>query len=155
MRQLASLTDGKKGTLVAQMPLLWDFRRGAPLQGSWMYRGPQREFPELPIDITGRQSRGWSQVRTDLYLQAQGVLAQGGQSALGEYWYRTSLELTGEQLAGNIHLIFPGLFNEAWLYVNGQRTAWREYREPWWATTISSSGMSILPHDCSADATRS
>ena len=26
----------------------------------------------------------------------------------------------------------PGLFNEAWLYVNGQRTAWREYREPWW-----------------------
>ena len=132
MRELASLTDGKKGTLVAQMPLLWEFRRGAPLQASWMYKGPERGFPELPIEIASRQSRGWSQVRTDLYLQAQGVLAPDGQSALGEYWYRTSLELTREQLAGNLHLMFPGLFNEAWLYVNGQRTAWRNYREPWW-----------------------
>ena len=91
MRELASLTDGKKGTLVAQTPLLWDFRRGAPLPPSWTYKGPERGFPELPIESPAGRVAVWSQVRTDLYLQAQGVLAPDGQSALGEYWYRTSL----------------------------------------------------------------
>ena len=31
-------------------------------------------------------------------------------------------------------LMFPGIFNEAWLYVNGKMVAHRAYREPWWQT---------------------
>jgi hypothetical protein len=34
--------------------------------------------------------------------------------------------------SGKVHARFPGLFNEAWLYVNGHQVAHREYREPWW-----------------------
>ena len=44
MRELASLTDGTRGTLVAQMPLVWDFSRGAPLPASWTYKGPVSGF---------------------------------------------------------------------------------------------------------------
>jgi len=33
-----------------------------------------------------------------------------------------------------LHLMFPGLFNEAWLYVNGALVAHRNYKEPWWRT---------------------
>ena len=36
--------------------------------------------------------------------------------------------------SGQLHLMFPGLFNEAWLYVNGTLVAHRSYKEPWWRT---------------------
>jgi len=40
--------------------------------------------------------------------------------------------LNAEQTGGNVHLMFPGLFNEVWLYVNGEMVAHREWTEPWW-----------------------
>ena len=33
---------------------------------------------------------------------------------------------------GKVHLMFPGLFNECWLYVNGSLVAHREQRAMWW-----------------------
>jgi hypothetical protein len=35
---------------------------------------------------------------------------------------------------GPLHILFPGLFNEAWLYLNGRYAGHRAYREPWWET---------------------
>jgi hypothetical protein len=125
MRDLQQLINGPGGTLVARTPLEWSFRRDMADTGlarGWAY--------------TRAESDGepWERLRTDTYLQAQDVLLPDGQSFVGYYWYQTEVELTPAQVAGNIHLQFPGLFNETWLYVNGTLVAHRPIREPWWLT---------------------
>lgn len=136
-RRLARLTDGLEGRLVAKLPLVWNFRRGEPVPKEWTYRGgEQQEGSDAPVSarLPPLHDAERQPVRTDLYLQAQGVLGDGPVTALGYYWYETMIQLTSDQLAGEIHLMFPGLFNEAWLYVNGHQVAHRPYREPWWGT---------------------
>ena len=46
--------------------------------------------------------------------------------------YPDRIRSRGLPVEGTIHVRFPGLFNEAWLYVNGHLVAHREYKEPWW-----------------------
>ena len=40
--------------------------------------------------------------------------------------------MTAAQTAGAVHLRFPGLFNECWLYVNGREVAYRKQGKLWW-----------------------
>lgn len=118
-RDLAALTDGSKGRLILRTPQAWSFRadpRDTGLVRGWGYT----------------RATDWDTAPTDLYLQAQGLLHPDGQNYTGHWWYQTELELTPAQAAGNPHLMFPGLFNETWLYVNGQLVAHRPVREPWW-----------------------
>jgi hypothetical protein len=135
--ELKALMDGSKGTLVARMPLTWAFKAEKPLPAAWRYDGPEGAVPlgndRYAVDEPSL-ANGWRIVRTDLYLQAQDVLAPDGQSHLGHYWYRSALEITQSGAGGQLHLMFPGLFNEAWLYVNGALVAHRNYKEPWWRT---------------------
>jgi hypothetical protein len=42
------------------------------------------------------------------------------------------IDLAAEQTQGPVHLRFPGLFNECWLYVNGQQVAHRPFKGVWW-----------------------
>lgn len=133
LRELAALTDGSKGSLVARLPLRWSFRPGDPVPLGWTYTGERGG--EGPCTDAGSPARpGWRDVRTDLYLQGQGILRPGRENDLGDYCYRSSIELTAAELAGRTRIMFPGLFNEAWLYVNGTRIAHRTYKEPWWTT---------------------
>jgi hypothetical protein len=124
MRALAALTDGTRGSLVAKLPREWSFAIEQPMPADWVYVGPEgadagrnRSMPDA----------GWRPIRTDLYLEGQGVPAP-----VGHYWYKTTVELEQGQTGGPVHIRFPGLFNEVWLYVNGQPVAHRDYREPWW-----------------------
>ena len=71
-------------------------------------------------------------LRVDLYAQAQGVLHPDWQSFTGSLWYRTDVKLTARQLAGEVHVHFPGLFSEAWLYINGVLVAYRPQNHMWW-----------------------
>jgi hypothetical protein len=71
-------------------------------------------------------------VRTDLYVQAQGVRRSDGQSDLGDLWYRTDFDLTPSQAANEPHIKFPGLFNQCALYLNGEEVAQRKYNDLWW-----------------------
>ena len=71
-------------------------------------------------------------VRTDLYPQAQGVLHPDWQAFTGSMWSKTEVELQNDQAEGVVHLKFPGLFAEAWLYVNGYLVQHREQRGMWW-----------------------
>ena len=50
----------------------------------------------------------------------------------GYLWYRTDVTLSAAEAAGPVQLMFPGLFNEAWLYVNGQPVAHRDFPRLWW-----------------------
>ena len=139
-QELLPFTDGTKGTLVAKLPLEWNFRRDAD------DRGVKEHWGKQPVDLTwwneqaeptsveSRQSNpgNWEKVRSDLYLQAQGLVTKDYQSYTGHGWYNTTIPLTQDQVKGKVHIRFPGMFNETWLYVNGKEVAHRELRAMWW-----------------------
>jgi len=130
-RQIAALTDGTKGRLIARLPLAWSLGLRDPVPEGWTYKGEVGGAGPCLGTATGTATR---MVRTDLYLQAQGVSRAGGANDLGSYCYETALDLDGSDVAGGVHLIFPGLFNEAWLSIDGKPVAHRSYAEPWWTS---------------------
>jgi hypothetical protein len=140
-RELLPLVDGAKGRLVAKTPLVWNFRRDPNDVG--LKEGWQKQPVDLtwwkglkqPVSLADRQNNPggcWEQLRTDLYAQAQGIVTKDFQSYTGHAWYQTDLDLDAVQAPGDLHLHFPGLFNECWLYVNGEPVAHREFKGVWW-----------------------
>lgn len=144
-RDLAAYTDGPKGKLVAKLPLEWSFRRDPHDTGvasGWAYKpvdltwwnSQQTQKGESLTDRHRTNPGHWEPLRTDLYMQAQGVVSPDYHSYTGHAWYRTDFDLPAGADKGSVHVRFPGLFNEAWLYVNGSLVAHRPYKEPWWLT---------------------
>lgn len=143
-RELLTLTDGTKGTLIKELPLEWFFIRDIENIGI------KKQYYEYDyvVDLSyWNKNKGrfnlrtrkdypentWEVVKTDLYLQAQGIRRKDRQVELGYGWYRTEIECSNTDVQGNVHLMFPGLFNECWLYINGQEIAHREgYNALWW-----------------------
>jgi len=140
-RELIPFTNGEKGTLIAKLPLEWAFHRD-PLRN-----GMERGFLDGPIDLSFWNAHGqefdvntkkdypldqWEMIRTDLYVQAQGVRQPDQQSFVGDLWYRTNVSLSADQAAASPHLYFPGLFNSCELYVNGGEVAQRKQKDLWW-----------------------
>lgn len=139
-RDLLPLIDGTKGKLLKKLPLEWAFRRDprdtglvsgwakAPIDLTWW--NAQKE----PRSLNSRRENPgqWEMLRTDLYLQAQGVLHPDQQSYTGHGWYRTDVELDASEASGPVHILFPGLFNECWLYVNGYLVKHRPMGALWW-----------------------
>lgn len=140
-RGLQKLIDGTEGTLITNASLEWAFRRDphdSGLAGGYAYSPVDLTYwnankdkltPENRKDYPTNQ---WEMLRTDLYAQAQGVRHPDGQSFTGYGWYRTEMNLTAAQTAGKVHLMFPGLFNECWLYVNGKLISHRPFPDIWW-----------------------
>jgi hypothetical protein len=141
-RDLQHYVAGTNGALIVRTPLEWAFRRD-PAD-----RGVKEQWAAKPADLSFWKEKGgsytpesrkdyppdqWEMVRVDLYLQAQGIRHPDRQSYTGHGWYRTELDLKADQVAGKPHLMFPGLFNECWLYVNGAEVAHRAQSGPlWW-----------------------
>lgn len=140
-RELEQWVNGDKGDLVLKLPLEWAFRRDPK------NIGVQENFAAGPVDLTFWQAnRGtytldllkdypvseWEMLRTDLYIQAQGVRNPDRQSYTGYAWYRTEVDIPKEQADKKLHLRFPGLFNECRLYLNGKEVAHREQNPLWW-----------------------
>jgi len=140
MRGLLALTDGPQGTLVAKTPLEWAFRRDphdSGLARGWAQKAADLEFWNAKGKSVSWEERKdypdeWQMLRTDIYMQGQGVRHPDRQSYTGYYWCRTEIELTAEQTSGKVHLLFPGLFNECWVYANGELAGYRTFSEPWW-----------------------
>ena len=130
LRELARLTDGTKGQLIAKLPRNWSFVLRDPVPAGWRYAGEIGGAGPCRGGIATTPAP--QVVRSDLYLQGQGVLRPGGENDLGYYCEETQVHLSATDAAGSIHLMLPGLFNEAWLYVDGRPVAHRSYREPWW-----------------------
>jgi len=139
---LASLTDGTKGTMITPLPLEWAFHRDphdTGLARGWAYQKADLTFwnaNKAKYDIYTRKdypTTEWETLRTDLYAQAQGIRHPDNQSFTGFLWYKTNVNLKAADVAGPVHLMFPGLFNEGWLYVNGNLVAHRDgYQPMWW-----------------------
>ena len=140
-RELIPFINGEKGTLIAKLPLLWDFHRDQA--GNGMAKG----FLDGPIDLSFWNAHGqefdvaarkdypgdqWETIRTDLYVQAQGMRLPDQRSFVGDLWYRTNVKLSKAQASASPHIRFPGLFNNCNLYVDGVEVARREIEDLWW-----------------------
>lgn len=142
MRELEALTNGSQGILVAKLPLEWAFRRDphdSGLASGWAYTKADPSTwnsggKALSIEARKDYPNAWEMLRTDIYAQGQGIRHPGGQSFTGHYWYQTEIDLAAHHTAGRPHLMFPGLFNECWLYVNGELVAHRPFAATWWST---------------------
>lgn len=140
-RRIGDLANGKQGTLIAKLPVEWAFHRDPHDTG--LAQG----YAYTPVDLTFWNAHGktlkpeqrkdyptdqWETLNVDIYAQAQGILHPDWQSFSGHLWYRTDSKLSAADVKGKTHLMFPGLFNEAWLYVNGYLVAHREFPAIWW-----------------------
>ena len=79
-------------------------------------RGGRGDGPQGVLPTTARKAatgeaptaaNGWKQLRTDLYLQAQGILAPDNQSYTGHYWYQTTLDLKAVLQDQSITYLIP------------------------------------------------
>lgn len=138
-RKLAKLTNGEAGTLVLKTPLEWLFRADSQNVGPDQKWASASIPPPVKKEGIARwqdvqsQVGNWQWLRTDRYLQAQGVVASDHQSYTGHAWYRTEIDVPADKAGGKLQLMFPGLFNECWLYINGELVAHRDnYNPVWW-----------------------
>jgi len=74
----------------------------------------------------------WEMLRTDLYMQAQGVIEPDYRYYNGHAWYRTDVTAGKNELDGQVRIMFPGVLNECWLYVNGHLVGHRPVDLSWW-----------------------
>jgi hypothetical protein len=140
-RDLRALVDGQRGRLLRALPLEWSFHRDKERKGQEagysagavdlrFWREHKNEY-----DLDSRKDYPpdqWEMVRTDLYIQAQGIRDPDRQGYTGDYWYRTEPALTAEEIGAHPRLHFPGLLNACELYVNGVEAARHNQVEPWW-----------------------
>lgn len=140
-QELLPLVDGTKGKLIAKLPLVWNYRRDPKdvgLKEGWVSQAPNLDWWKAESKQGARaahvrnQEGHWEEVSSDQYLQAQGIVTGDYQSYTGHGWYQTEIELTPEHLQGKVMLKFPGVFNEFWLYVNGQEVLHRPFKGLWW-----------------------
>lgn len=139
-RELLKFTNGDSGTLLVKMSLEWAFMRDPD------NKGLEKKLPDCPVDLSywngNRKDYNietlkdyttdkWETIRTDLYIQAQGIRSPDNQSYTGYAWYRTDIDV--DKAGEKIHIRFPGLFNECWLYVNGNEVGHRTVgSQMWW-----------------------
>jgi hypothetical protein len=140
-RELNKLVNGEKGKLVQKLPQQWAFRRDphdTGLASGWAQKPIDLSYwnaNKNKLTIHNRKdypTTQWEMLDTNLYIQAQGVRFPDYQGFTGFGWYRTSFNLSADQARGKLNLMFPGLFNEAWLYINGYLVAHRPLKEVWW-----------------------
>jgi len=144
---LKKLTDGSEGRLIKTLPLEWAFRRDPNDTGLALGWGYQDEidlsyWKEHGGEVTVRNRKDyptteWEMLRTDLYMQAQGVLHPDRQAFTGYAWYRTKVDLGRRDAKQSVHIRFPGLFAGSWLYCNGVLVAHRKQNPMWWRNSYA------------------
>jgi len=132
-QQLAGLTDGTKGTLVAAVPLLAKFARDP------FNEGVIGEWYDPKFD-----DAKWGQENTFICWEAQDPpLDDKGHDYDGYGWYRATIDIPANFAGKPIIFHCGGVMNEGWVWINGQYA----YHDPfalWW----------LHPHDFEVDVTK-
>lgn len=114
-RQLAKLEQ------VVKAPLEWHFKVDSKDSGIWRNWAQSTDFSD------------WKQLRIDALPRHLGILEADHTSPEGYAWYACQIELSPKQIGkGDLQLVFPGLFNNSWLYLNGHLVDWRSQQDLWW-----------------------
>jgi hypothetical protein len=116
--QLADMTGGKTGTLVALLPEKTRFlidRQDDGRFAGWF--APQWDDAAWPI------------VSTTQPFYAQGYMDKEGHAYVGPMWYRFEVDIPEQAARGPVKLYAPAVESEAWCWVNGRYTGHRRFRE--------------------------
>ncbi|MBI2191392.1 MAG: DUF4838 domain-containing protein [Planctomycetes bacterium] len=131
--ELAAMTGGGTGSIVAPLPLEMRFARdrfNEGVIGEWY--------------DPGFDDRSWEKKNTFfLWEQQDPPEDAAGHDYDGYGWYRATVEIPGHLAGRSIHFWCGGVMNEAWVWVNGEYAGHREHRI-WWRG----------PHDFDLDVTR-
>ena len=121
----------------------WKFHRGGAINAemvdcddsAWRTVTLPHDYSMEPaIDVTDarpRREQGWDDVQTGPFTRLNFGDSDQGQTVGGEGWYRKTLVLpvaTGETLDDylgrtNVSILFDGIYNQAEVWVNGQKAA--------------------------------
>jgi hypothetical protein len=119
-QQLADLTTGKTGKLVAILPEKARFK--TDLRDDGRYFGWYE---------TEHKDGDWETVLTTVpfYRQARNCVDEQGYPYLGAMWYRMEVKVPDVAKEEKVFLYIPTVETEAWVWVNGQFVGHRPYRD--------------------------
>jgi len=104
---------------VKNTPFRWYFKKDPADHGIWQNWGSVTDFQD------------WQSVEVDRLYRHQGVSQPDDH---GEYvWYGCQLEVSRSEAKKKLALVFPGIFNSSWLYINGDLIDHRQQKELWWS----------------------
>jgi hypothetical protein len=120
--ELAAMTDGERGTMIAPLPLEAKFQRD--------------RFNEGVIDewyLPEHDDRSWGTKNTFLTWDAQDPPEDGkGHDYDGYGWYRFTMTVPADAVAKTLKLRLGGVINEGWVWINGRYAGHRPWYL-WWA----------------------
>lgn len=117
-RQLADLTNGKKGDLVALLPEQAQFNVDPYDEGRFAgWNKPEWD------------TRAWKPVLTTKPFYAQGYMSPEGYPYVGPMWYRFDVHVPARFKGRPVTLLAPVVETEAWVWVNDKYVGHRPYNE--------------------------
>lgn len=122
--ELAAMTDGSKGDLVALLADKWTFRTD-PHDEGMIYEWYARDL----------DTRKWGTIRTTRTWDLQGLEDKAGHMYDGLGWYRTHMTVPARFAGKKIFLHFSGRFGKMLIWVNGRFAAYRTYPKFRWVKT--------------------
>jgi hypothetical protein len=117
-QQLADLTSGETGRLVALLPERARFRTDPNDEGLFA----EWYTPAFP-------DKNWPKVLTTHPFYTQGYSDKAGHSYTGNMWYRLRVNVPASAAGKKVVLYAPVIETEAWAWVNGQFVGHRPYLE--------------------------
>ncbi|MBI4026442.1 MAG: DUF4838 domain-containing protein [Verrucomicrobia bacterium] len=122
--KLAAFTDGRKGRMVAPLPLEMNFMRDRFNEGviaEWY--------------APGFDDRNWGKHSTFNVWNAQEPPEDAaGHDYDGYGWYRAVVKVPAEFAGKPVHLWLGGAINEGWVWINGDYAGHKPFT-PWWTKT--------------------
>ncbi len=120
--ELAAMTDGRGGVLLAQLPQRTAFRRDP------FNEGVINRWYRLGSDALD----GWSERDTFLlWEQQEEPISDRGHDYDGYGWHHFTVELPEFDAEQPVRLFLGGAINEAWVWVNGRYVGRRDHKL-WW-----------------------
>jgi len=131
-RDLAALTQGEKGNLLAELPREMRFRRD-PFNEGVIERWYRKDLDDSD----------WEK-RDTFYLleQQEEPLNERGNHYSGFVWYRTEFDLPADAKIETARLLMLGLINEGWIWVNGEYVGHRPWAA-WWRLVLHPADFEI------------
>ncbi|HOK80449.1 MAG TPA: DUF4838 domain-containing protein, partial [bacterium] len=117
-QQLADMTTGKTGEMIAVLPEKVKFSLDVRDDGRYM----GWYLPEF-------DDSKWTSISTTIPFYGQGYCDSQGYPYMGVIWYRTNVNVPSWAKGKRIFLYAPAVETEAWVWVNGKLVGHRPYRD--------------------------